>query len=571
MNNKSIVVGMGFRLLFLSAALIFFQAGLIFLAVGKSESLVAALDTVTGREMPAKKLIYQARGEAEAVKATVLEVYFAQRVADVGRFKKAEADLKTFAATLPGRMDSLKGLALGEKVDVLSGATVESVHDLFQSATRVVSAVDAEMRSGRSDGKAAAEFVSGFESAYGKVNNRLADVEAAVVATVQSHGDQGRDIVHSLIVFSVIGLVVSFLVAFAIYAWTKASFRRLTNQVGSVTSAVDELSRVLREEASRAREATVQQGSAIQQSASALSEVSSMIMQTGGNAKLSKETALGAKAKAAEGEQIMERMTQAMGSISKANTQLQEIAKVIDDITSKTTVINDIVFKTQLLSFNASIEAARAGQHGRGFAVVAEEVGNLAELSGQAANDIEMLLNDSQRRVRETLELIQNRVVDGNRVSGQALQTFNEIAKNIEEINGQVRAISDATQQQEIGVQQTTAAMKEMDSSSRTTTASAAQVQTTAEHLRSQSEELARVLKNLSRLTGTRASEAGHAPLAKKKAGFAARWAQSTHESRDEAAMDGLLDEIASKSASPRAADAEAPANADDPNFKKVV
>jgi len=40
--------------------------------------------------------------------------------------------------------------------------------------------------------------------------------------------------------------------------------------------------------------------------------------------------------------------------------------------------MNDIVFQTKLLSFNASVEAARAGIHGKGFAVVADEVGNLA-------------------------------------------------------------------------------------------------------------------------------------------------------------------------------------------------
>jgi len=560
---------MGFRLLFLSAALIFFQAGLILLAVGKSESLVAALDTVTKREVPARKLLFQSHVEIEGIKGAVLEAFYAQRAGDRGRFKKAESDLQTYTTGFLGRMESFKALSLGEKVDGLAAAMTDAIGDYVQGAARVTSALEAEMRGARSEVKAPAEYTS-LERLHGQLHLRLEEVEAAVNATVQARGDQGRDIVRSLIVFSAIGLGISFLVAFAIYVWTKLSFRRLTNQVGSVTAAVDELSRVLREEASRAREATIQQGAAIQQSASALSEVSSMIMQTGGNAKLSKDTAFGAKAKAAEGEQIMERMTQAMGSISKANTQLQEIAKVIDDITSKTTVINDIVFKTQLLSFNASIEAARAGQHGRGFAVVAEEVGNLAELSGQAANDIEMLLNDSQRRVRETLELIQNRVVDGNRVSGQALQTFNEIAKNIEEINGQVRAISDATQQQEIGVQQTTAAMKEMDASSRTTTASAAQVQNTAEQLRSQSQDLAKVLKALSHLTGTRAFAAPSGAHHGKSSSLMGRWNHRSEEPADDAAVDGLLNEIAAKTPG-TAAPVSEKADADDPNFKKVV
>ncbi|RYZ87541.1 MAG: hypothetical protein EOP04_11470 [Proteobacteria bacterium] len=48
-------------------------------------------------------------------------------------------------------------------------------------------------------------------------------------------------------------------------------------------------------------------------------------------------------------------------------------------------IINEIVFKTQLLSINASIEA---GQHGKGFAVPAGEVGNLAQMSGNAAKEI---------------------------------------------------------------------------------------------------------------------------------------------------------------------------------------
>ncbi|MHA0111674.1 methyl-accepting chemotaxis protein, partial [Klebsiella pneumoniae] len=78
-----------------------------------------------------------------------------------------------------------------------------------------------------------------------------------------------------------------------------------------------------------------------------------------------------------------------------ANSQLQSISNIIGEISAKTNIINDIVFKTQLLSFNASIEAARAGQHGRGFAVVAEEVGNLAQMSGNAAKEIRALLEDS--------------------------------------------------------------------------------------------------------------------------------------------------------------------------------
>lgn len=71
-----------------------------------------------------------------------------------------------------------------------------------------------------------------------------------------------------------------------------------------------------------------------------------------------------------------------------SNKKITEITKVISEVAAKTQVINEIVFKTKLLSFNASVEAARAGDQGRGFSVVAEEVGNLAKMSGDAAKEI---------------------------------------------------------------------------------------------------------------------------------------------------------------------------------------
>ncbi len=72
-------------------------------------------------------------------------------------------------------------------------------------------------------------------------------------------------------------------------------------------------------------------------------------------------------------------------------------------------MINSIVFKTQMLSFNASIEAARAGAQGKGFAVVAAEVGRLADLSGKAASEISELLQSSQDRVKNLVENVTTR------------------------------------------------------------------------------------------------------------------------------------------------------------------
>jgi methyl-accepting chemotaxis protein len=102
--------------------------------------------------------------------------------------------------------------------------------------------------------------------------------------------------------------------------------------------------------------------------------------------------------------------TEVLETIASSHQDLDRIVKLINEIGSKTSVINDIVFQTKLLSFNASVEAARAGEHGRGFSVVAEEIGNLAKMSGDAAKEITKLLDDSVAEVKSTLSGTQERV-----------------------------------------------------------------------------------------------------------------------------------------------------------------
>lgn len=113
------------------------------------------------------------------------------------------------------------------------------------------------------------------------------------------------------------------------------------------------------------------------------------------------------------------KMNELSESLSKMQTrvgsglqEIESISSTIRQIREKAKVINDIVFQTKLLSFNASVEAARAGEHGRGFSVVAQEIGKLAALSGQSASEIEQILNDGLALTSEKIQKVSSSLTE---------------------------------------------------------------------------------------------------------------------------------------------------------------
>ena len=110
---------------------------------------------------------------------------------------------------------------------------------------------------------------------------------------------------------------------------------------------------------------------------------------------------------AEEGGASVQRSIQGIGrvreSMAQSATVMREMGKRTNDISSIVDTINLIAERTNLLSLNASIEAARAGDAGRGFAVVAEEIRNLADRSAKATADIAAIIKALQEVAQEAV------------------------------------------------------------------------------------------------------------------------------------------------------------------------
>ena len=262
---------------------------------------------------------------------------------------------------------------------------------------------------------------------------------------------------------------------------------------------------------------TNQQSSSLEETATAMEEINSIVQNNAEDAKNANEITQKAQKSVVDSRtelldavnnsiEMNQDMLQNLQSTNKdvvsAMEEIMESSKKIEGII---TLMNDIAFQTNLLALNASVEAARAGEHGKGFAVVASEVRKLAHRSSKASTEIGVLIQTSLQHINSGRNLVNDgeqgmdemrTKIDTmlNNLKSESDSNLNGILTSVKEVSEVMENIKVASEEQAEGVDQINKAIADMDRITQENSALVEQNTTTSQNMAQEAENLEELL-----------------------------------------------------------------------------
>jgi len=208
----------------------------------------------------------------------------------------------------------------------------------------------------------------------------------------------------------------------------------------------------------------------VDETASAMGQMNSTILEIASNAAAAAETAEKTRDTASNGARVVEKAGESMTTVNAIATELKgdmaSLGREAQSIGEVVGVINDIADQTNLLALNAAIEAARAGEAGRGFAVVADEVRKLAEKTMVATKEVESrirAIQDAAGRNIKSMDQAVSAVGEANSLAGQSGEAIQAIVGHADATSGQVQSIAASAEQQSAASEQISRAIGEIN------------------------------------------------------------------------------------------------------------
>lgn len=375
--------------------------------------------------------------------------------------KEAQQEFETRFRNLVSRADGPEEKALLAHIERASAAQKQAGDE----------AIAERDRPGATPADVAAQFLTEIVPLNRELR-RLVDefvaVEQAAVDRFTSEATDAATLMSNLVV----ALVVMALFAAPLLAWTlsRAVTREITTAVQNVQSSSNELQTTANQQATSVRE----QAAAMTEIATTIRELVATARQIAlGSqrvAAIAEETLRGAQG----GEQAMQTSLDAGDDVKRQVdaivAHMLELGRKSQQIGGMLDVINELAEQTNILSINAAIEAAGAGEFGRRFGVVADEIRKLSDRVGGSAKQIRSLVDDVRAAVHTTLMATETgaKTVDAaTRRFGEVSAAFRKIALSVETTTEAAREIELSTKQQTTAVEQVNEAIAGVAQASR--------------------------------------------------------------------------------------------------------
>jgi methyl-accepting chemotaxis protein len=230
---------------------------------------------------------------------------------------------------------------------------------------------------------------------------------------------------------------------------TSVAIERMATSIGEIAHNIEQLNATIGETSS-----------SMQRMDGAIEEVERSTKET---ARLSERVS----ADADTGVQALEKTLQGIDNIKHSS---QSAAQVISNLGARISeigailrVIDEVAAQTKLLSLNAAIIAAQAGEHGRGFSVVADQIKELAQRTGASTREISTLIlgiQEESRNATAAMDLGVTSVEVGVKLGHEAADALEKIRSSANESTTMIRKIAQATVDQARGSKQITAAIE---------------------------------------------------------------------------------------------------------------
>jgi methyl-accepting chemotaxis protein len=216
-----------------------------------------------------------------------------------------------------------------------------------------------------------------------------------------------------------------------------------------------------------------EQAASLEEISATVTQVAAQVQENAKNAQFVNENAQNAATNAEQSNHLMEQLSSAMKEVQKSTQSIQKVLKMI----------NDIAFQTNILSLNAAVEAARAGQHGKGFAVIAEDVRNLALKSASAADETTDMLDSIVAQISESVAIAEE--------TEKSLEAIVTGASRNVQVSSEVAT---ASNEQAVAIGQITLSLDQISQVVQTTSVNAQKGASTSDELTMLSNELMKIV-----------------------------------------------------------------------------